>query len=261
MKVFLSHTGRDKPNVRHVASYLESRQISVWLDQWEMVPGDSLIEKISEGLEGSDKLVVFLSPASVESPWVQRELNSGLIREIAQKKGLNSKFVIPVLFEACKVPVFLSEKIYANFTDKRFEDACEELIAGIQERPLKHDTGPFSSALVIPYDLGCDAAGRFQVVLEFTSTLSPISGCTVEIATGGYDHVAERIGVSAEPRYPGAYGFSVSNTRKSSDGMVFFRQFANPDLKKGISYYVAISSMKPLQILSVGFWDGYGRAI
>jgi hypothetical protein len=261
MKVFLSHTGKDKPNVRQVGCYLESRGISVWLDQWEMVPGDSLIEKISEGVEGSDKLVVFLSPASIESPWVKKELNGGLVMEIAEDKGLGGKFVIPVLLEACKVPFFLREKIYANFTDKSFDDACEELIAGIEDRPVKRTIEPFSNAVVRRYDLESDAAGPFQTVLEFTSNLSPISGCTVEIKTGGYGHVFERVGVSGNPISSGSVANSYTNTSKSSDGFIFYRRFAGPDLKKGISYYVSFTSEKPLDVSSVTFLDGYGGSI
>ena len=47
-----------------------------------MTPGDSLIEKISDGIESSDKLVVFLSPNSVDSNWVKKEVATGLILEL-----------------------------------------------------------------------------------------------------------------------------------------------------------------------------------
>jgi len=52
--------------------------IGVWYDKWEIKVGDSLIEKIQEGLDIHDYLAIILSPESVSSEWVKRELNSAV---------------------------------------------------------------------------------------------------------------------------------------------------------------------------------------
>lgn len=112
--IFLSHTAADKPFVRNLAQKLESNNVIVWLDEAEIKVGDSLIDKISEGIEGSEYLGVVLSPRSVESPWVKRELNIALTEEI---NGCRLK-VLPIIYETCKYPSFLKDKRYADFTGR-----------------------------------------------------------------------------------------------------------------------------------------------
>ncbi|MBS7440297.1 toll/interleukin-1 receptor domain-containing protein [Pseudomonas syringae] len=261
MKIFLSHTSKDKPNVRAVANYLEDAGYSVWLDEWEMTPGDSLIKKISEGVESSDKLVVFLSPESIISPWVERELNGGLIMEIAEEKGLGSKFVIPVLLEICKVPFFLREKIYANFANKDFQEACSELVSGITGIPRARSMEPYSNAVVKKYPAVERSDGLIEVVLEFTTNLSPISGASVQVVTSGYSDAYDRLGAAGNPVHPDVIHATFTGPRKISDGRIFQRMFTTPELKKGVSYFIHFVTENSLDITSISFSDGYGNSI
>ncbi len=57
-------------------------------------------------------LGVILSPSSVSSEWVQREVNMALREEI---HGRRVK-VLPLLYQSCKIPGFLTDKVYADFT-------------------------------------------------------------------------------------------------------------------------------------------------
>ncbi len=261
MKIFLSHTSKDKPIVRHVGQYLERKGYTVWLDEWEMTPGDSLVKKISEGVESSDKLVVFLSPESIKSPWVERELNGGLIMEVAEEKGLGSKFVIPVLLEACKVPFFLRDKLYSNFTNKGFDDACEELMSGLENKSKERLMEPYSNAVVTAYTLGQRGDGLFVTILEFTSNLSPITGASIQVETDGYREVFERIGASGDLKVPDICSLALMSPSCSSDGKIFRRSFTGPDLKKGISYFLTLAADAPVNLISIAFADGYGNAI
>ena len=47
--IFLSHSHVDKPFVRRLASDLIDSGVKVWLDEAEILIGDSLIEKIGTG--------------------------------------------------------------------------------------------------------------------------------------------------------------------------------------------------------------------
>jgi hypothetical protein len=51
--VFLSHSSKDKSIVRAIAERLRADGLRVWLDAWEIRPGDSIPAKIEEGLERS----------------------------------------------------------------------------------------------------------------------------------------------------------------------------------------------------------------
>ncbi|MBL8013746.1 MAG: toll/interleukin-1 receptor domain-containing protein [Candidatus Omnitrophica bacterium] len=120
--IFLSHNSKDKVFVRKLKERLKNDGVRVWFDEDEMLVGDSLIKKISEGIESMDYLGVVISSSSNNSSWVQKEL------AIAMRDEINGRRVkvLPILMEECDIPVFLKDKIYANFTED-FENGYKEL--------------------------------------------------------------------------------------------------------------------------------------
>jgi signal transduction histidine kinase len=109
--IFLSHTGEDKPFARRLGADLDRSGARVWIDEAEIQIGDSLIRKIEEGISNANYLGVVLSPASVASSWVQREVEIALTKEIGGKRVI----VLPFLYKTCDIPPFLSGKTYADF--------------------------------------------------------------------------------------------------------------------------------------------------
>ena len=85
-RIFLSHSTSDKVIVDRLASDLERLSVGVWYDKWEIQVGDSLLDKIAEGIEANDYLAVVLTPASVTSDWVRLELKAALMRELSEKR-------------------------------------------------------------------------------------------------------------------------------------------------------------------------------
>lgn len=66
--VFLSHSSQDKAAlVRPLAEFLRIQGITVWFDEFTLVPGDSLAESIDRGLVQSDVGVVVISPAFIST--------------------------------------------------------------------------------------------------------------------------------------------------------------------------------------------------
>ena len=112
VRVFLSHSHANREFVDRLAADLEERDLPVWIDRRALGVGDSIVAGISGGLTESDYLIVVLSRASVESPWVQAELNAALYRQI-DSTGTG---VLPVLLEPCDVPVLLQDRVYADFS-------------------------------------------------------------------------------------------------------------------------------------------------
>jgi hypothetical protein len=111
MPIFISYSRADSDFATKLAMQLVKHKATVWIDQWELQVGDSLISKIQDAIQGASGLLVILSKASVESEWCKKELSSGLIRELEEKRVV----VLPVLMEDCAIPLFLREKLYADF--------------------------------------------------------------------------------------------------------------------------------------------------
>jgi hypothetical protein len=80
--VFISHASEDKSTVaRPLAEALKRAGVRVWLDEHELKIGDSLSEKIDNGLSESQFGVVILSPAFLEKHWPRKELSGLRARE------------------------------------------------------------------------------------------------------------------------------------------------------------------------------------
>ena len=127
--IFLCHASKDKPIVRSIAERLVKLGADVWLDEAEIFVGDSLIEKIQDGIKNSDFLGVVLSPRSVKSIWVKKEVEAALIQEI---EASDAK-VLPILIEDCDIPLFLRPKKYADFrTDEAVSNGLDQLVARLR---------------------------------------------------------------------------------------------------------------------------------
>jgi hypothetical protein len=71
---------------------------------------------------------VILSPNSVNSPWVQREVDVAMNREI---NGRRIK-VLPIMLSACEPPGFLLGKLYADFTEEsKYANSFEKLVRSV----------------------------------------------------------------------------------------------------------------------------------
>lgn len=77
--VFICHASEDKREIiEPLLKALDRAKISYWYDRAEIKWGDSLTEKVNEGLSISRYVIVSLSKPFLEKPWPRRELNAAL---------------------------------------------------------------------------------------------------------------------------------------------------------------------------------------
>jgi hypothetical protein len=84
-KAFLSYAWENSALARKVAEALQANGIETWWAQWCMSAGDSLRQKIDEGLGECTHFIVLLTPDSINKPWVNQEMDAGLVRKLTQK--------------------------------------------------------------------------------------------------------------------------------------------------------------------------------
>jgi hypothetical protein len=73
VKIFISHAQRDRAYATELAKALKEAGQNVWEPQ-DLQPGDNWGLKSGEALAGADAVVVLLSPDSVASEWVRKEI-------------------------------------------------------------------------------------------------------------------------------------------------------------------------------------------
>jgi hypothetical protein len=137
-KVFLSHSSKDKPFVRKLATDLEKYGLSVWLDERNIKIGDSIFDSVEQGILDSDFAIIIISNETFERPWVKRELKALFDLEIER----GEKIIIPALIEETTLPLFLRDKKYTKFFEG-YDLALKEILEAMTGH-LKNDTYEFT---------------------------------------------------------------------------------------------------------------------
>ncbi len=128
--IFLSHNSKDKPFVRKLADDLRKAGFYAWVDEAEIKLGDSLIEKIREGIDKTEYVGVVLSNNSINSEWVKKEIDIAMNQEIEGRKVK----VLPIMLEHVEPPSFLKGKLYADFTsDDLYKSGLKMIIERLSE--------------------------------------------------------------------------------------------------------------------------------
>ena len=133
--VFLSHNSQDKPAVRWLAAKLaDEADLRVFLDIWNLIPGDPWQGDLERALDASRTVAVFLGPAGI-SGWHNEELRDAINTRVRDPQ----RRVIPVLLpgtsmpEEDEIPNFLGRLTWVDFRPGlEDEEAFRLLVAGIR---------------------------------------------------------------------------------------------------------------------------------
>ena len=110
--IFVSYRSSDVDSARQLATEMQARGHSVWLDESQISVGDSIVEKIDSGLEAIQYLILCYSGAGVHSPWMSREWMSTLARQL-EGSGVR---ILPVRFSGGNPPTLLADIKYIDMS-------------------------------------------------------------------------------------------------------------------------------------------------
>lgn len=133
-KVYLAHASEDKDRVRPIANYLMANGVDVWFDEWEIGPGDSLRQKMEEGLGSMTHFVVALTETSIQKPWVAKEIDVGLVQQVGSK----SRFIPLVMdLHPSKLSPFLQAMLYLKVDPAKPGDLknLADTLHGVSRKP------------------------------------------------------------------------------------------------------------------------------
>jgi hypothetical protein len=124
---FLSHSSADKAFIRQLAADLTANGVGVWLDEQRIRVGDSIPEKIAQGLAESDYFLIGMSQKASESEWVKKELSNALMSEVQRRKV----HVLPLKLDDTEMPMIISDKKYADFS-KSYKAGLDDLLTALK---------------------------------------------------------------------------------------------------------------------------------
>ena len=131
--VFICHASEDKSDIiKPLVTAFKRESISYWYDKAEIKWGDSIIEKVNDGLRISRYVIVVISKSFLSKNWPKRELNSALNVEASTGKVR----VLPLIFgtDEVKRDIFkkyplLNDKVYLTW-----ENDAQKIIDALKVR-------------------------------------------------------------------------------------------------------------------------------
>lgn len=251
MHVFLSYSHEDAQFVDRLARDLMHNKARVWIDRWQLSVGDSLIERIEKAVEDAYAVIIVLSRAATRSKWCRTELSSALLKELEQKRV----FVLPVVIDRCKVPLFLRGKLYADFRED-YDTGISNLLRALA--PYISTSRDRAKIKGLHNDWGCfhvDTNDRvslqimsvihsqrdaFSIYTEFTVLLNSVAGDLFRrFEQAGLTASATKQVVAFICRLRDRPELNVS----LGGGLPSFKEFGVADANSGATYDLRIMSM------------------
>jgi hypothetical protein len=126
MRVFISHSTQDRWVASRISDDLRRRGIETFLDAKDIETGDTVARSIQSSLADCDELLLLLSPAAIQSPWV--------LLEVGGAKALDKR-VVPILHHVGPndIPAPISTELARDINDiARYYDELERRRSGTQ---------------------------------------------------------------------------------------------------------------------------------
>ncbi|HYG61070.1 MAG TPA: toll/interleukin-1 receptor domain-containing protein [Thermoanaerobaculia bacterium] len=147
MKVFLSHSSRDKKFVVRLYEALSLEGVETFLDDRDIRVGDDIRLSIERGISEATHLAYIISSHSLKSRWVQEELSIAKFRAMGEEKLR----ILPILIEDLTLPPGISHLKYANFLEwnhsERFFQAFNELLQALGIKKISVQAGGLSFSI------------------------------------------------------------------------------------------------------------------
>jgi tetratricopeptide (TPR) repeat protein len=103
VQLFLSHSSADDGFVRELRQALADLGQEVWIDSRQLKGGDPLESEIQAAIEAAAGLAVLVSPASLQSRWVGKEVQYGI--QIQGQRGRDQFPIIPLSLNGTRLGV------------------------------------------------------------------------------------------------------------------------------------------------------------
>ncbi len=132
--VFICHASEDKASAaKPLADSLIEKGVNVWYDDFNLTIGDSLRQKIDEGLKQSRFGIVILSPSFFNKKWPQHELDG-----LTAKEMQGDKVILPVWHNITEVDVSnysltLAGRMAGNTKD--INDLVNKIMKVLESKP------------------------------------------------------------------------------------------------------------------------------
>jgi hypothetical protein len=134
--VFISYSHQDKPLALAFARGLQAEGLQVWVDENELLPGDSIIEQVSTAVQDVDFFCPLVSEASRDSRWCQKELSLAMTRGL----GREGATILPVRVGDVEMPDSIKDLLYVDLDPTNPGPAITRISRGVRRHRQRRGT-------------------------------------------------------------------------------------------------------------------------
>jgi hypothetical protein len=127
MRIFISYSHLDKPEVDRIVTRLTNEGHDVWIDSIKLQVGDNIQAKIEAGIQQADALIVVISENSFKSQWVQHEFAAIGLQNISRQE----RPLFPIRIDKSPIPSYFENQFVLDLSED-FETGIERLIAALR---------------------------------------------------------------------------------------------------------------------------------
>lgn len=245
MKIFCCHSSTDKDIVKPIAKTLLGDGHDVFLDEWSLLPGDSLIERIPAAIAESGTFVFFLSNAAKRSNWCNREL------AIAVSQMIKSKRIRVFAFRLERVdpPLAIDDMLYIDAVTAGYAAALDSIRRAAKGELPDQQTAPYEDIEVtrIPVNVppGTEIPAPYYAAVRIRAKRFQHPRLYIRLSTSAPlldEHVATR---------ENSQGGTFSMIASFAHGHTFEYTEGPPGLEVGIPWVFVLFSNQPVQIVRV----------
>lgn len=160
-QAFLSYGGEDRVLAELIARALMRSGVDTWWAEWEISAGDSLRQRIDQGLSSCTHFIVLMTPTSATKPWVNQEMDAGLVRRLQEQCAF-----IPLRH---KLPVSNLPPLLSGMLSPEVDDGASNLeplihqILGVTRKPALGELPRIASLPITGYSAAATAIAEIFV--------------------------------------------------------------------------------------------------
>jgi hypothetical protein len=146
---FISYNNADRVAVAIHAHRLRELGLSLFIDLWEIVPGDPFQETIETALNHSATCIVFLGATGL-GPWQNEEVRIAIENRVNQRSGRVIPVILPGMKDVLAIPSFLRRLNWIDLRDElRTDERLKQLVAAVNGRAISPTLSAEAKAVVL----------------------------------------------------------------------------------------------------------------